>query len=182
MASECVARLEKASNEVVRRILTSLCESDAEIEKKVIACLDAFVSELGEYGSHLDGSERQQESEAGTKRKADESLPEVYICRQCGKGFLEEHNNDGACFHHPGYLAVDYESEVWDDWDEPGHGIIDSEESRKNWPDGFKWDCCGETGEGKAGCQYSRHEAMAAKRQKTMDMPKPPVTIDLTED
>ncbi|KAH8908894.1 hypothetical protein BR93DRAFT_976991 [Coniochaeta sp. PMI_546] len=181
MASKCVTRLEKASNEVIRRVLTALCESDAEIEEKASACLDAFTSD--HYRSHVDGSERQQELKAATKRKADESLPEVYICRNCGEGFLEEHNGDRACFHHPGYLAVDYESSTWDDWDEPCHGIIDSEESRNEYPEGFRWDCCDEPGDGKEGCEYARHEAIAVKRRKTTEeVPKIAVTIDLTED
>lgn len=106
MASECVTRLEKASNEVIRRVLTALCESDAEIEEKASACLDAFTSE--HYRSHVDGSERQQELKAATKRKADESLPEVYLCRNCGEGFIEEHNGDRACFHHPGREKPDH--------------------------------------------------------------------------
>lgn len=94
-------RLENASDAVVRRILTALCETDPTISERVIACLDAFESE--EYRSHLDGSERQQEApKPGTKRKAGEDVPKVYICGQCGEGFLEERNNDRACFHHPG--------------------------------------------------------------------------------
>jgi rubrerythrin len=99
-----MARLEKASDEVIRRILVTLCEDDEEIEKKALTCLDAYATE--KYRSHLDGSERQQDGTAGTKRKADESLPEVYLCRQCGEGFLEEYNNDRACFHHPGSRAL----------------------------------------------------------------------------
>lgn len=95
-------RLEKASDAVVRRILTALCETDPKTSETVIACLDAFASE--EYQSHLDGSERRQQEDPkpGTKRKAEEDVPKVYICGQCGEGFLEEHNNDRACFHHPG--------------------------------------------------------------------------------
>jgi len=103
MASPCLERLDKASDEVIRRVLTALCESDHDIRKKASKCLDAFESEK-KYESHIDGSERQQAtgSGSGTKRKAEQALPEVYICENCGDGFLEEHNSDEACFHHPG--------------------------------------------------------------------------------
>lgn len=100
MASACLERLDKASDEVIRRVLSALCESDDDIREKASRCLAAFESEK-KYESHVDGSERQQ-STTGTKRKAGESLPEVYMCENCGDGFLEEHNDDRACFHHPG--------------------------------------------------------------------------------
>ncbi|KAB5575651.1 hypothetical protein GE09DRAFT_1281479 [Coniochaeta sp. 2T2.1] len=179
MTSDFVERLEKVSDEALRRVLTALCESDPDIEKKASKCLDAFISD--EYRSHLDGSERQ-EATAGTKRKADESLPEVFVCQNCGDGFLEEHNDDEACFHHPGYLEVDDESDFWADHDEKCHGTIDTDEMRKAFPDGFIWDCCGESGDGKRGCEYARHEAIGSKRRKPNEKPGTPVTIDLTDD
>ena len=103
MTSECVTRLEDASDDVVRRVLKTLCESDPDIENKASSCLDAFM--LDAYRTHLDGSERQRVT-AGNKRKVDESLPEVYICKNCGAGFLEEQNYDSACFHHPGMRTL----------------------------------------------------------------------------
>jgi hypothetical protein len=60
---------------------------------------------------------------------------------------------------------------------------MDSEESRKEYPEGFLWTCCGERGDGKEGCEYSWHEAVPTKRQKTTEeRPKTAVTIDLTEE
>jgi hypothetical protein len=100
MASGTFERLNKASDEVIRQVLTALCESDNDIREKASKCLDAFESEEM-YQSHVDGSERQRAA-AGIKRKAEEAIPEVYICENCGEGFLEELNNDKACFHHPG--------------------------------------------------------------------------------
>jgi hypothetical protein len=78
---------------------------------------------------------------------------------------------------------VDDESDIWADHDEDCHGIIDSEEMRKEFPEGFRWDCCDQAGDGERGCSYARHEAIAAKRQKTKEeTPWTAVTIDLTED
>lgn len=42
---------------------------------------------------------------------------------------------------HPGELEV-----VWDEWpdhDERVHGEIDTAANRRDFPDGFRWDCCG---------------------------------------
>jgi len=45
---------------------------------------------------------------------------------------------------------------VWDDWREDLYGEMDTEENRKEYPDGFEWTCCGESGE-KAECEIGRH-------------------------
>jgi hypothetical protein len=43
---------------------------------------------------------------------------------------------------------VDYESDFWADHDENCHGVIDTEEMREEFPDGFIWTCCNTHGGG----------------------------------
>jgi len=57
-------------------------------------------------------------------------------------------NDDG----HPGDLEVDWEGDHWADHDERCHGPIDTNSNRCEYPEGFKWSCCGKLG-GSAGCQ-----------------------------
>ena len=45
--------------------------------------------------------------------------------------------------HHPGELEPDYDEDCWADHDEECHGDIDSNELRREYPDGYIWDCCG---------------------------------------
>ena len=56
---------------------------------------------------------------------------------------------------HPGELKVD--SNEWDNHDEDVHGDIDTAANRRDYPDGFKWTCCG--GQADApGCQADDNE------------------------
>lgn len=117
---------------------------------------------------------------------------------------LPEHNPERACFYHPGArekltallcgvsftntrplgnLEVDDESDFWADHDEDCHGLIDTDEMRKDFPGGFRWDCCDAAGDAEEGCSYDRHEAFPAKRRKSMgEMTRTAVTVDLTGD
>ena len=54
--------------------------------------------------------------------------------------------------YHPGELEFDYESSTWDDWDERCHGPRDTNSHRNEYPDGFRWSCCGEPGDAE-GCE-----------------------------
>jgi hypothetical protein len=45
-------------------------------------------------------------------------------------------------------LEVDFDSGFWADHDEDCHGSIDTDEMRKEFPDGFIWDCCDKHGAG----------------------------------
>ena len=60
----------------------------------------------------------------------------------------DDNDND---YHHPGDLEIDYDSGVWDDWDERCHGPIDSQSNRREYPDGFVWSCCDKQGD-EGGC------------------------------
>eukprot|EP01084_Bolivina_argentea_P166704 289383_1 len=66
--------------------------------------------------------------------------------------------------YHPGELEVDYDGGFWDDHDEPGHGIIDSNWSRRTYPEGFIWSCCNKHGD-KPGCQSCTESPMSVSEQ-----------------
>ena len=61
-----------------------------------------------------------------------------------------------------GNLDVDDSNDFWADHDEDCHGIIDTDEMREEFPDGFMWDCCEELG-GTEGCTVGRHHAADEK-------------------
>lgn len=64
-------------------------------------------------------------------------------------------------------MEIDYDDEdTWADWDENCHGIMDSKQSREEWPDGFIWDCCEARGSA-PGCTKGHHYAIEGKRMKT---------------
>ncbi|PNP56209.1 hypothetical protein THARTR1_03734 [Trichoderma harzianum] len=78
------------------------------------------------------------------------------ICVQCNSTF--DPSDSKNCVYHDGELEVYEDDDFWADHDEDCHGIIDSDEMREEFPEGFKWSCCNETGEAK-GCQRGRHQA-----------------------
>lgn len=55
-----------------------------------------------------------------------------------------------------GDLEENAESSTWDDWDEQCHGPWDTTENRKEFPEGFIWNCCDGDGSAK-GCKIGRH-------------------------
>ena len=71
-------------------------------------------------------------------------------------------------FHHPGELEVDYEGDFWADHDEDCHGTIDTNSMRREYPDGFIWDCCGKNGNSK-GCKQGRGRTLV---ERYPDSPK----------
>ena len=54
---------------------------------------------------------------------------------------------------HPGELEPDFSGDGWADWDEDCHGPIDSNSNRKDYPENFKWSCCGAVGTYAEGCE-----------------------------
>lgn len=64
-----------------------------------------------------------------------------------------------------GDLEPDYEGDFWADHDEDCHGEIDSDDMRKEFPEGFRWDCCNKLGD-EPGCRTTEHTASPAKKIK----------------
>lgn len=56
-----------------------------------------------------------------------------------------------------GELLFDEDSEVWQEW-EYSEMDMDTMESRRDFPEGFKFSCCGGDGEAK-GCKLGDHIA-----------------------
>ncbi|KAJ3958837.1 hypothetical protein N0V92_004591 [Colletotrichum tropicale] len=80
------------------------------------------------------------------------------ICVECREAFDPNTSGPRDCFYHPGYLEVDDEGDFWADHDEDCHGKIDTDEMREEFPDGFRWDCCGQTGDAE-GCHRGAHRS-----------------------
>jgi hypothetical protein len=55
-----------------------------------------------------------------------------------------------------GETEPDYDGDFWADHDEDCHGEIDTDDMRKDFPEGFIWSCCEKSGEEK-GCRVSVH-------------------------
>lgn len=53
---------------------------------------------------------------------------------------------------HLGDLEPNYESGFWADTDEKIHGKIDTNTSRREYPEGFIWTCCRKIGTYAKGC------------------------------
>ncbi|RFU76341.1 cytochrome p450 [Trichoderma arundinaceum] len=129
---------ESLSAEQARAILTYLCD-DSSISTK----MRSYAKELKGY----------------TAPKA--------ICVQCDLVFDPKNNIYKDCCYHSGEMEVDDEGDFWADHDEDCHGIIDSEEMRKEFSEGFTWNCCNKNGE-EEGCQMGRHQADPAKSKRGM--------------
>ena len=62
-------------------------------------------------------------------------------------------------------MEPNYDDDFWADHDENCHGIIDTDEMRKEYPEGFLYTCCDKDGEAK-GCARARHEEHPNKSRK----------------
>jgi hypothetical protein len=113
------------------------------------------------------------------KRKPTSTLS---ICVQCGEPFYEDSNR--GCRYHSGefpartfasvapllnrnlgVMEPDYDGDFWADHDEDCHGIIDSNEMREEFPDGFVWTCCDKLGS-EPGCQVGQHQSNPENSKK----------------
>lgn len=92
-----------------------------------------------------------------TLLKQDPQLEPVFECINCGKEFKESQNFDTACLYHYGVLEVDKKADCWIDWDEESQGPIDTADTREELPEGFRWSCCGKSGDS-IGCCTAKHE------------------------
>ncbi|KAL7784098.1 cytochrome P450 [Trichoderma ceciliae] len=90
------------------------------------------------------------------------------ICVQCDLIFNPSFNLYKECRYHSGQLEVDWHGDFWADHDENCHGIIDMDEMREEYPEGFVWTCCNKEG-GEEGCRSGRHQTDISKSKKGMD-------------
>ncbi|KAF4974375.1 hypothetical protein FZEAL_8707 [Fusarium zealandicum] len=148
----------RAPDHRIRAVLLALC-SDSKVKRRALEYCDALQS--------ADASGAQTETAAtsvaaGTKRKATSDL---FVCVQCDETFTSGDNNDKECAYHWGELEVDDSRDFWADHDENCHGIIDTEEMRDEYPEGFIWSCCDQLGN-TTGCKFGRHESHPDKSKR----------------
>ncbi|KXJ90531.1 hypothetical protein Micbo1qcDRAFT_205365 [Microdochium bolleyi] len=146
----------------VRAVLQYLCKDSG----------NSFITKARGDGS-LSGAAGGNEvaSVIAKKRKAgdDNSIATeienstVQICIYCSTGFTPDSNHNRVCRSHDGTLDVDTESNFWDDIfaERPDphtnpHAEADSEEYRKEYPEGYIWSCCNRNGT-KRGCKLRAH-------------------------
>ncbi|KAG6877439.1 hypothetical protein C0993_007247 [Termitomyces sp. T159_Od127] len=98
------------------------------------------------------------------KRKSQDVIYRWETCTNCGGEFdMATQREEEECSFHPGELEVD--EDEFADWDEFCHGPKDSAHNRGEYPENFKWTCCG--GNGKAeGCVRSVHRPILRKRRR----------------
>ncbi|EFX04776.1 caib baif family enzyme [Grosmannia clavigera kw1407] len=115
------------SDHTAHLVLIALCKDPGTRQDamKVIANFD-----VAEQNRPL-----SENSTCSTKRKVRDD--DVMVCEQCTKIYTEDENSDTACNFHSGQLEPDYDGEVWCDHDEDSHGIIDSDELRREYPEGY---------------------------------------------
>ncbi|KAL6821370.1 hypothetical protein V8C40DRAFT_250193 [Trichoderma camerunense] len=89
------------------------------------------------------------------------------VCIQCDSPF-DPNDNARNCFYHNGELEVNDDDDFWADHDEDCHGIIDTDEMREEFPEGFRWSCCDKSGEA-AGCRWARHQTDPSNVDEGLD-------------
>ncbi|KAK1749908.1 hypothetical protein QBC47DRAFT_395204 [Echria macrotheca] len=148
---EHLEKLKAAEDWKARKILIALC-ADAEISNKAAKYLD-------------DMNRRSNTLETLHPKRKRSPSPELSICVQCEKVYSKAANTEMLCQYHNGELEPDYGSRVWADHDQRCHGTINSDYCRKEYPDGFTWTCCDQTGTGN-GCRLSRHQSDPSKNKR----------------
>ncbi|KAM7195391.1 hypothetical protein V8F33_006732 [Rhypophila sp. PSN 637] len=78
------------------------------------------------------------------------------VCLQCKELYWEGSNRPRSCWFHDGSLILDSGKEVWEMFDYDREDEIDNDEMREEVPEGFYYECCGESGLSK-GCKWGSH-------------------------
>lgn len=177
-----------APAENAKAVLIALCSDDSSLRSRAHELLDDIDALRNESAP----SDNQ-----GVKRKADSTIA---VCVQCQEPFYEDDNTSRACRYHSGSstaavrdviskliiilagnLLPDYDADVWADHDENCHGVIDTDEMRMEFPDGFVWDCCDKPGH-RRGCTRGRHDATSSSRGRYGTEPSSFCPVEETSD
>ncbi|KAJ4480159.1 hypothetical protein J3R30DRAFT_3288442, partial [Lentinula aciculospora] len=116
-----------------------------------------------------------------SKRKTDHHGHERFIecCNNCHAEFdTQTKRSNTECSFHPGmlFLVTKYSTNVlsglskpdwtsFPDWDEDVHGPIDTERTRREYPENFLWSCCREDGTSE-GCVRGAHQSVNPQKKK----------------
>eukprot|EP00282_Hemiselmis_andersenii_P012079 CAMPEP_0114117398 /NCGR_PEP_ID=MMETSP0043_2-20121206/5012_1 /TAXON_ID=464988 /ORGANISM="Hemiselmis andersenii, Strain CCMP644" /LENGTH=184 /DNA_ID=CAMNT_0001209787 /DNA_START=31 /DNA_END=586 /DNA_ORIENTATION=+ len=76
-----------------------------------------------------------------------QDIDEMYATSECPSS-----DDEDAEMFHSGTLEVDEDGLFWADWDEDVAGDIDTKSNRREYPEGFKWTCCGGDGSAEGCC------------------------------
>lgn len=148
--SALLSAIDSAHLDRVRKVLREICtESPAAFD---LACGKLLIQDDQRAGS-------------STKRKREPAQRRYETCMQCKAEYDTTHNPKDACRWHEGETEPDFDGDFWTDHDEDIHGIIDSDFCRKEYPEGFMWNCCGKPGDAK-GCMVDVHRPQTAKKAK----------------
>ncbi|KAI4284986.1 MAG: hypothetical protein L6R38_001001 [Xanthoria sp. 2 TBL-2021] len=172
--------IDEAQPERLRNALRSLCSNSKDTARAAQAILlvpvdrprpkpTSAAEEEGEDTDENGEDTDQSESESSSKDEAAAAeetrntvhglkrlRPRYATCTNCEEEFDITQNESGDCVYHPEETEVDYDGDAWADHDEDWHGTIDSEEMRREFPEGFIYPCCDKNGESE-GCKTSRH-------------------------
>ncbi|KAL8364876.1 hypothetical protein RB595_003926 [Gaeumannomyces hyphopodioides] len=108
------------------------------------------------------------EEGASTGQKRKHTRQRYEVCEQCNDEYDVEINDDTSCVWHDGETEPDHDGDFWADHDEDCHGTIDSEWARKEFPEGFIWNCCDEIGADAEGCQIGAHVPKSRKKARSL--------------
>ncbi|KAJ3949694.1 uncharacterized protein N0V96_000821 [Colletotrichum fioriniae] len=111
-----------------------------------------------------------REDERVRRRAVDllQKMPRTDVCANFKEKFDVNRNAPDACRYHPGDFELDEDLEVWETIDDIGQFYeMDSEESRADVPEGFRWSCCQRVGDVE-GCQEEQHVAVLEYSPLTM--------------
>ncbi|KAI8623108.1 hypothetical protein F5Y19DRAFT_403482 [Xylariaceae sp. FL1651] len=172
-------QIASAPEDIVRAVLTALCQ-DSEQEQKAMKYFEklhalrykqlkektggantgtASMTDTRPNGIDSENNSDRSSIEKGLKRKA---TSEIRICVQCEEPFSEDDNPSDACLYHHGSMEINDDASTWDDWEDWRSGEADSEASRKEYPEGFTWNCCDKPGPS-SGCTRDSHCALLGK-------------------
>jgi len=143
----------KQSDAALHLVCNELLVRESDLEKHNKESNSAYFGGSKEKGS------KNSVNGTSLKRKREEHVGVRYAtCEQCEQEFDATENGEESCEWHDGELEIDYEHDTWDDWDEPCHGIMNTDENREGYPEGFIWSCCERRG-GEDACRIGKHVA-----------------------
>ncbi|KAG9191106.1 hypothetical protein G6011_09194 [Alternaria panax] len=143
------------SPEAFKLVCDKLLVMEHQLDRPIVSLLDGPLAETPAFKIPRAG-----------KRGREIPGRRYEICEQCEKEYdtLEEK----LCVWHLGDLEMDDDdvNNFWADWDENVFGDPDTDENRKEYPEGFVWTCCKGKGDAK-GCKETAHKPRDVKRQRT---------------
>ncbi|OAX81482.1 hypothetical protein ACJ72_04177 [Emergomyces africanus] len=166
-----------SSRELLQNLMVDLCNESPDVRKKLASQLLTTRDEAEKHKTSTDTDETEIDSEVGdndnskkegeTRKSAISNKRELRaryaICENCDKEFDILNNPEDSCYYHPEESVPNYD--FFEDHDENIHGIIDSDELREDFPDGYNYECCGGTGFDTP-CTVDRHRELPSKKCK----------------